>query len=187
MDFGGVLGIAGGSESLGAVFPLPLALHTSLTSLLPGPIFVKDPHDGREHSGYCAAAPAESGPPPQQRRCVCLHCLRRPPHAPAPPACAVPRPPRRSRCFRAYGHAADLVRAAEGAIKQQEESPGLAIALLQIVADASIPQTTRLAAALYFKNFIRRRWTVCIRWDRTHGTIGNHLAGCGRQLQAAAK
>ncbi|EOD52209.1 putative chromosome segregation protein [Neofusicoccum parvum UCRNP2] len=48
---------------------------------------------------------------------------------------------------------------AEGAIKQQEESPGLAIALLQIVADASIPQTTRLAAALYFKNFIRRRWT----------------------------
>ncbi|KAK8169479.1 CAS/CSE protein [Phyllosticta citrichinensis] len=48
---------------------------------------------------------------------------------------------------------------AEAAIRQQETIAGFSIALLQIVADASIPQTTRLAAALYFKNYIRRNWT----------------------------
>ncbi|KAF2083874.1 Cse1-domain-containing protein [Saccharata proteae CBS 121410] len=48
---------------------------------------------------------------------------------------------------------------AENAIKQQELAPGFSIALLHIVADPSIPQTTRLASALYFKNFIKRNWT----------------------------
>ncbi|KAK8199919.1 CAS/CSE protein [Phyllosticta capitalensis] len=48
---------------------------------------------------------------------------------------------------------------AEAAIRQQENVAGFSIGLLQIVADGSIPQTTRLAAALYFKNFIRRNWT----------------------------
>ncbi|KAL0258701.1 importin-alpha export receptor [Diplodia seriata] len=47
---------------------------------------------------------------------------------------------------------------AEAAIKQQEAAPGFSITLLQIVADTSIPQTSRLAAALYFKNFVRRNW-----------------------------
>ncbi|KAK7535633.1 CAS/CSE protein [Phyllosticta citricarpa] len=48
---------------------------------------------------------------------------------------------------------------AEAAIRQQESIAGFSIALLQIVADGSIPQTARLAAALYFKNYIRRNWT----------------------------
>lgn len=64
-----------------------------------------------------------------------------------------------------------VICAAEAAIKQQEGTPGFSIALLHIVADASIPQTSRLAAALYFKNFVRRNWTVCIRpsASRQHG------------------
>ncbi|KAH7046686.1 CAS/CSE protein [Macrophomina phaseolina] len=48
---------------------------------------------------------------------------------------------------------------AEAAIKQQENAQGFSITLLQIVADQSFPQSTRLAAALYFKNFVRRNWT----------------------------
>ncbi|KAF4553980.1 Importin alpha re-exporter-like protein [Elsinoe fawcettii] len=48
---------------------------------------------------------------------------------------------------------------AEQAIKQEESVQGFSLALLQIVASDSQPQTTRLASALFFKNFIRRNWT----------------------------
>ena len=48
---------------------------------------------------------------------------------------------------------------AEASLKQEEEKPGFSLALLQIVTDESFPQQTRLASALFFKNFIRRNWT----------------------------
>lgn len=47
---------------------------------------------------------------------------------------------------------------AEAAIQQAEQGPGFSLALLQIVGSDTFPQTSRLAAALYFKNFIRRAW-----------------------------
>lgn len=49
-------------------------------------------------------------------------------------------------------------RQAEGQIQQAEGQQGFSIALLRIVGTDEIPQTTRLAAALYFKNLVRRRW-----------------------------
>jgi len=49
---------------------------------------------------------------------------------------------------------------AEAAIKQEETKPGFSLTLLQIVASDSYEPTTRLASALFFKNFIKRNWTV---------------------------
>jgi hypothetical protein len=49
---------------------------------------------------------------------------------------------------------------AEQALKAQESAPGFSLALLQIVNTDSFPQATRLAAALFFKNFVRRNWVV---------------------------
>lgn len=49
---------------------------------------------------------------------------------------------------------------AEQTLKAQETNPGFSLALLQIVNTGSFPQATRLAAALFFKNFIRRNWVV---------------------------
>lgn len=50
-------------------------------------------------------------------------------------------------------------RQAEDAIRQTEHSPGFSIALLQIVGNGTVSLTTRLAAALYFKNLVKRKWT----------------------------
>ncbi|EMC96592.1 hypothetical protein BAUCODRAFT_33956 [Baudoinia panamericana UAMH 10762] len=50
-------------------------------------------------------------------------------------------------------------RQAEQSLKAEEAKPGFSLALLQIVATDSFPQNTRLASALFFKNFIRRNWT----------------------------
>ncbi|KAH7073441.1 CAS/CSE protein [Paraphoma chrysanthemicola] len=47
---------------------------------------------------------------------------------------------------------------AEAAIQQEQTKPGFSLTLLHIVASDSVPQTTRLASALYFKNFIKRHW-----------------------------
>jgi len=44
-------------------------------------------------------------------------------------------------------------------LRQEEAKPGFSLALLQIVAADSYANTTRLASALFFKNFIRRNWT----------------------------
>ncbi|ORY03577.1 CAS/CSE protein [Clohesyomyces aquaticus] len=49
-------------------------------------------------------------------------------------------------------------RQAEKAIVSQEQQPGFSLALLQLVAAESFPLTTRLASALYFKNFVKRNW-----------------------------
>ncbi|KZF21366.1 putative importin alpha re-exporter [Xylona heveae TC161] len=48
---------------------------------------------------------------------------------------------------------------AEQALLQQDRQPGFSLSILQIVANNSFPYTSRLAAALFFKNFIRRNWT----------------------------
>ncbi|KAK0874171.1 importin-alpha export receptor [Friedmanniomyces endolithicus] len=47
----------------------------------------------------------------------------------------------------------------EQSLKAEEVKPAFSLALLQIVATETLPQTTRLAGALFFKNFIRRNWT----------------------------
>ena len=52
----------------------------------------------------------------------------------------------------------DFSRLAEAQIQQAEDSPGFATALLQIVSNDQFPQTSRLAAALYFKNLVKKRW-----------------------------
>jgi exportin-2 (importin alpha re-exporter) len=49
---------------------------------------------------------------------------------------------------------------AEKALQSYESAEGFALVLLRIVASPEFPQTTRLAAALYFKNFVGRRWIV---------------------------
>lgn len=49
---------------------------------------------------------------------------------------------------------------AESAISQEERNPGFSVSLLQIVAGESFGTTARLASALYFKNLIKRSWTV---------------------------
>lgn len=48
---------------------------------------------------------------------------------------------------------------AESALRQEESNPSFAISLLQITASESYPYNTRLASALFFKNFIKRNWT----------------------------
>ncbi|KAF7194299.1 Importin alpha re-exporter [Pseudocercospora fuligena] len=49
-------------------------------------------------------------------------------------------------------------RQAERSLKAEETKPGFSLALLQIVAADTFPQQTRLASALFFKNFVRRNW-----------------------------
>ncbi|KAK5947920.1 importin-alpha export receptor [Knufia fluminis] len=48
---------------------------------------------------------------------------------------------------------------AEAQIKAEEQRPGFALLLLQITASDSYPSQTRLASALFFKNFVKRNWT----------------------------
>jgi hypothetical protein len=59
---------------------------------------------------------------------------------------------------------------AEQALKAQESTPGFSLALLQIVNTDSFPQATRLAAALFFKNFVRRNWVVRVG-QTSHGGV----------------
>ncbi|KAL2871331.1 putative chromosome segregation protein Cse1 [Aspergillus lucknowensis] len=48
---------------------------------------------------------------------------------------------------------------AESALRHQESNASFPISLLQITASDSYPYNTRLASALFFKNFIKRSWT----------------------------
>ncbi|KAI9753032.1 MAG: hypothetical protein M4579_005374 [Chaenotheca gracillima] len=48
---------------------------------------------------------------------------------------------------------------AESALLQEEHKSRFSLLLLQIVASDSSPDTTRLASALCFKNFVKRNWT----------------------------
>lgn len=49
--------------------------------------------------------------------------------------------------------------AAELKIRAEEKKPGFALQLLQLTATDAFSYNTRLAAALFFKNFIKRNWT----------------------------
>ena len=48
---------------------------------------------------------------------------------------------------------------AELKIRAEEKKPGFALLLLQITAHSNFAYNTRLASALFFKNFIKRNWT----------------------------
>lgn len=45
-------------------------------------------------------------------------------------------------------------------LRQGELRPGFCIMLLEILRDASVNAGTRQAGAIYFKNFVKRQWTV---------------------------
>ncbi|KAL3232393.1 Importin alpha re-exporter [Nakaseomyces bracarensis] len=49
-------------------------------------------------------------------------------------------------------------KSAEKNLKQLETQDGFGLTLLHIVASSNLPIATRLAGALFFKNFIRRKW-----------------------------
>ena len=49
---------------------------------------------------------------------------------------------------------------AEVAILQETKKPNFSLSLLQIAATDAYGGTARLASALYFKNFIKKNWTV---------------------------
>ncbi|CDO91705.1 unnamed protein product [Kluyveromyces dobzhanskii CBS 2104] len=53
---------------------------------------------------------------------------------------------------------ASSARTAEQTLKELEPQEGFAITLLHTVASTNLPLSTRLAGALFFKNFIKRRW-----------------------------
>jgi len=47
---------------------------------------------------------------------------------------------------------------AEKALKSMENEPGFSINLLHIIASTNLSNSIRLAAALYFKNLVKRKW-----------------------------
>lgn len=49
--------------------------------------------------------------------------------------------------------------AAEAKIRNEEQKPAFSLLLLQITASTDFSYNTRLASALFFKNFIKRNWT----------------------------
>ncbi|AMD22666.1 HHL104Wp [Eremothecium sinecaudum] len=53
---------------------------------------------------------------------------------------------------------ASTAKSSEQSLKAIEGQEGFALSLLHIVASKNIPISTRLAGALFFKNFIRRKW-----------------------------
>jgi hypothetical protein len=58
-----------------------------------------------------------------------------------------------------------LTQVAELAILEEEKKPGFSVSLLQVVDTEAYGVTARLASALYFKNFIKRNWTVSSQLD----------------------
>ncbi|KAH8726028.1 CAS/CSE protein [Phaeosphaeriaceae sp. PMI808] len=68
---------------------------------------------------------------------------------------------------------------AEAAISQEQTKPGFSLSLLHIVASDSLPQTTRLASALYFKNFIKRNW---VDEDGNYKLPGDEVSSIKREL-----
>lgn len=52
------------------------------------------------------------------------------------------------------------MRNAEQQLRQGELRPGFCLMLLELLRDASVNEGARQAGAIYFKNFVRRQWTV---------------------------
>lgn len=61
---------------------------------------------------------------------------------------------------------ASTAKTSERSLKELENIDGFGLTLLHVVASSNLPISTRLAGALFFKNFIRRKWV-----DES----GNHL------------
>lgn len=64
--------------------------------------------------------------------------------------------------FRGHLSLPELMIVAERVISLEEKKPGFSVSLLQIVAAEKYGGIARLAGALYFKNFIKRNWTVSL-------------------------
>ena len=66
----------------------------------------------------------------------------------------------RSLChIRGLEFVVDFQCTGETALRQQENKPGFSLVLLHLTASNNYPYNTRLASALFFKNFIKRNWT----------------------------
>lgn len=86
-----------------------------------------------------------------------------------------PRQNKQGECSCAFSSAAFAnFDAAEQSLKAEESKPGFSLALLQIAADDTFPLQTRLASSLFFKNFVRRNWTVCERLDSMWRKANGH-------------
>ncbi|SCW02940.1 LAFE_0F17634g1_1 [Lachancea fermentati] len=53
---------------------------------------------------------------------------------------------------------ASTAKSAEHSLKSLESQSGFSLTLLHVIASTNLPISTRLAGALFFKNFIKRRW-----------------------------
>lgn len=53
---------------------------------------------------------------------------------------------------------ASTAKTSERSLKELETQTGFGITLLHVVASTNLPTSTRLAGALFFKNFIKRKW-----------------------------
>lgn len=65
---------------------------------------------------------------------------------------------------------ASTAKSSERALRGLEDQDGFGLTLLHVVASANLPVPTRLAGALFFKNFIKRKWV---------DEDGNHLLPAG--------
>ena len=60
---------------------------------------------------------------------------------------------------------------AEITLLHEEKEPGFSVTLLQIIATPTYDDVTRLATSLYFKNFIRKWWTVSGYYNEPKGCV----------------
>lgn len=60
--------------------------------------------------------------------------------------------------FLAESVVASTSKSAEKSLKSLENQDGFGLTLLHVVASSNLPNPTRLAGALFFKNFIKRKW-----------------------------
>lgn len=68
--------------------------------------------------------------------------------------------------FLAESVIASTAKTSERNLRQLETQDGFGLTLLHVIASTNLPLSTRLAGALFFKNFIKRKWV-----DEN----GNHL------------
>lgn len=83
----------------------------------------------------------------------------------------------------------ELTIVAERVISQEEKKPGFSVSLLQIVAAEKYGGIARLASALYFKNYIKRNWTVSLAktLESTFASLTPRDAGRRWKLQTFSR
>lgn len=52
-------------------------------------------------------------------------------------------------------------------LSQVEVQPGFSLALLKLISDGTADGTLRMAAAIYFKNYVKRHW-VPVRYSNVY-------------------